>query len=66
MVVIDDYSRFPLVETMTSITAAAIIKRLDTIFLVFLEFPIMFELTMVQHFEAKNSQILRNTWNLYT
>ena len=66
MVVIDDYSRFPLVETMTSITAAAIIKRLDTIFLVFLEFPIMFELTMVQHFEAKNSQILRNTWDLYT
>ena len=35
MVVIDDYSRFPLVETMTSITAAAIIKRLDTIFSIF-------------------------------
>jgi hypothetical protein len=35
MVVIDDYSRFPLLETMTSITAATIIKRLDTIFSIF-------------------------------
>jgi hypothetical protein len=35
MVVIDDYSRFPLLETITSITAATIIKRLDTIFSIF-------------------------------
>ena len=35
MVVIDDYSRFPLLETLTSITAATIIKRLDTIFSIF-------------------------------
>jgi hypothetical protein len=35
MVVIDDYSRFPLLETMTSITAATIIKRLDTFFSIF-------------------------------
>jgi hypothetical protein len=35
MVVIDDYSRFPLLETLTTITAASIIKRLDNIFSIF-------------------------------
>ena len=33
--VIDDYSRFPLLETLTTTTAATIIKRLDNIFSIF-------------------------------
>jgi hypothetical protein len=35
IVVIDDYSRFPLLETLTTTTAATIIKSLDSIFSIF-------------------------------
>ncbi|MCG8094404.1 MAG: DDE-type integrase/transposase/recombinase [Candidatus Thiodiazotropha endolucinida] len=35
MVVIDDYSRYPLVEAMTSISAKTVIPRLDRIFSMF-------------------------------
>ena len=35
MVVIDDYSRFPVVETLTSISAKSVIPRLDRIFAMF-------------------------------
>lgn len=35
MVVIDDYSRYPLVEAMTSISAKTLIPRLDRIFSMF-------------------------------
>ena len=35
MVVIDDYSRFPVVKALTSISAKSIIPRLDRIFSMF-------------------------------